>query len=179
MFAVFQEMKAVRLFLAVLLFFEGTAVAFAKSEDATSSIDNVHFEVAGDIVRLNYDLNAPIDRVHAVRAVLYRESDPGFSYHPVNLTGDVGTIVFPGAKRRIIWEFTKEFPEGLIGNDYFFVVEAEWIEPETSYTWWYVGGGAAAVVGLVTVLLLSGKTDGPGPTPVSPAFPGPPARPTP
>jgi hypothetical protein len=172
-------MKMLHIILATALLFEWSTVALANLQDEVSSLDNVHFEVAGDIVRIYYDLNAPLERVHAVRVVLYRESDPAFAYRPVNLTGDVGTIVFPGAKRRIIWEFTKEFPEGLNGHDYFFVVEAEGLEPESSNLWWWVGGGAALVGGVVTLLLVGSKSTPPPPTPTPETFPTPPAHPTP
>jgi len=158
--------------------FEWSAVALANLEGEVSSLDNVHFEVAGDLVRIYYDLNAPLEQVHAVRVVLYRESDPAFAYRPVNLTGDVGTIVFPGAKRRIIWEFTKEFPEGLNGNDYYFVVEAEGLEPESSNLWWWVGGGAAVAAGVVVLLVAGGKSTGQVVIPPTVTFPVPPGRPT-
>jgi hypothetical protein len=176
MFAVFLRMKVLHLFLALLIVAEGIPVAFAARQDSESSIDNVRFEVSGDIVRIYYDLNAPLDQVHAVRVALYRESDSAFKYNPVNLTGDVGTIVFPGARRRIIWEFTKEFSEGLTGTDYYFVVEAEATQKESSDLWWWVGGGAAVVGGVVTLLLLSGGKEIP-PPPVTNEFPSPPGRP--
>jgi hypothetical protein len=177
MFAVFQQMKVLHLFLAAALFLEGMGVAFANPQNEGGSIDNVHFEVAADLVRIQYDLNAPLDQVHAVRVTLRRDSDSTFAYKPVNITGDVGTIVFPGQKRRIIWEFTKEFPEGLKGSDYYFLLEAEGLEPESSNLWWWVGGGAAAVTGVVLVLVLSNKGSTPGPTPTPTGFPTPPTRP--
>lgn len=172
----FLRMKVLPLFLAALLLVEGASMAYANAQEGEPSIDNVHFEVAGDIVRIYYDLNAPIDLVHAVRLALYRESDATFIYRPVNLTGDVGTIVFPGQKRRIIWEFTKEFPDGLSGPDYYFVVEAEGAQKEASDLWWWVGGGAAgvgAIIGLVVLLTPAGEEP---PPPVN-GFPQPPGRP--
>jgi hypothetical protein len=176
MLAVFLRMKVLHLFLAVLIVAEGIPAAYAAQKDTGSSIDNVRFEVVGDIVRIYYDLNAPLDQVHVVRVSLFRESDPTFKHDPVNLTGDVGTIVFPGARRRITWEFTKEFPDGLSGTDYYFVVEAEATQKESTALWWWVGGGAAVVVGVVTLLLVGGKA-GPGPVPVTNEFPAPPGRP--
>jgi hypothetical protein len=175
-FDVYRGMNAIRLLLAAVLFLEGTSVGFARMLDAPDSIENVQFDVAGELVRINYDLNAPLDKVHVVRLVLYRESDPTFSYRPVNVTGDVGTIVFPGQKRRIVWEFTKEFPEGLTGTDYYFVVEAEWIAPEKSHMWWWIGGGAAVAGGLITVLLLK-KSPGGDIINTNTDFPNPPGRP--
>jgi hypothetical protein len=176
MFAVFLRMKVLHLFLALLIVAEGVPLASAVGQTTGSSIDNVHFEVTEDIVRVYYDLNAPADQVHAVRIMLYRETEPAFKYSPVNLTGDVGTIVFSGVRRCIIWEFTKEFPEGLNGNDYYFVVEAEGAQKESSNLWWWVGGGAVAVGGVVALLLLSPKKIDP-PPPVPNEFPTPPGRP--
>jgi hypothetical protein len=95
----------------------------------------------------------------------------------LNITGDVGTIVFPGQKRRILWEYVKEFPDGLTGDDYYFVVDAEYIELEGMSPWIWVGGGAAVVGGVVAILLLSGNKDAPPPTPVPTGFPQPPGRP--
>jgi hypothetical protein len=176
MLAFFHRLKVLPLFLAALMLAESVPAAYAAQQSGDPSLDNVHFEVAGDIVRIYYDLNAPLDLVHAVRISLYRESDATFVYRPVNLTGDVGTIVFPGQKRRIIWEFTKEFPDGLVGTDYYFVVEAEAAEKEASNLWWWVGGGvagAAALVGLIVLL-----SPGPGDEPPPPSgFPAPPGRP--
>jgi hypothetical protein len=176
MLEVFLRMKVLPLFLAALLLVEGVPMACARAQSGEPSVDNVHFEVAGDIVRIYYDLNAPMDLVHAVRIALYRESDATFIYRPVNLTGDVGTIVFPGQKRRIIWEFTKEFPDGLSGTDYYFVVEAEAAQKESSDLWWWIGGGAAgvgALIGLIVLLSPGGDTVVP---PVN-GFPVPPGRP--
>jgi hypothetical protein len=173
---VFRRMNVIRLLLASVLFLEGTSVGFASVLGDPEGVENVHFDIAGELVRISYDLNAPLDKAHTVRLVLYRESDPTFSYRPVNITGDIGTIVFPGQKRRIVWEFTKEFPEGLTGTDYYFVVEAEWIEPEKSHMWWWIGGGAAVVGGLITVLLLK-KSDGGDVINTNTDFPTPPVRP--
>jgi len=176
MLAFFLRMKVLPLFLAALLLLECLPMAYAAQQTGEPSIDNVHFEVAGDIVRIFYDLNAPMDQVHAVRLSLRRESDVTFAYRPVNLTGDVGTIVFPGQKRRIIWEFTKEFPDGMTGTDYYFIVEAEGAEKEASNLWMWIGGGVAgagALVGLI--MLLSGGEDDVVPPP--PTFPQPPGRP--
>lgn len=177
MLAVFLRMKVLPLFLAGLLLVEGVPAVYAGQQTGEPSIDNVHFEVSGDIVRIFYDLNAPLDLVHAVRLYLHRESDAAFIYRPVNLTGDVGTIVFPGQRRRIIWEFTKEFPDGLTGTDYYFLVEAEAAEKEASNLWWWVGGGAAGVAALVGLVMLLSPGDGGDGPPPTPGFPSPPGRP--
>jgi hypothetical protein len=177
MVAVFQRMYMLRVVLAAALLAEGLPAALWAGQDDITSVENVRFEIAGDLVRIYYDLNAPIDKVHAVRLMLRRESDIVFLYHPLNVTGDVGTIVFPGQRRRIVWDFTKEFPNGLSGNDYYFIVEAEYIEPERMSPWIWIGGGAAVVGGVVGIILLTGKSEPVPPTPVPTGFPQPPSRP--
>jgi hypothetical protein len=177
MSAVLARMNTMRVFLAMLLLAESVPLAGAlASGEGQTSIENVRFETSADLVKIYYDLNAPVDQVHDVRITLRRESDITFSYRPLNITGDVGTIVFPGQKRRIVWEILKEFPDGLQGEDFYFVIEAEYVEPEGTSPWLWIGGGAAVVGGVVLLLSLGGKE--PGPTPDNPnTFPLPPTRP--
>jgi len=175
MLAQLARQKKLCLFLAALLLMQGIpGILLAGDEEI--AVEKVHFEITGDLVRVFYDLVGPIDRVHSVSLTLQKESDPAFFYRPVNLTGDVGTIVFPGERRRITWDFTKEFPEGLSGSDYYFVVNAELVEQERTNPMVWVGGGAALVGGVVAIILLSKGEDTP---PVIPAgFPSPPGRPS-
>lgn len=174
MFAFMANRRVLHVFIAWLMLFELIPLT-AQGEDEKTSVENVHFEVAGELVRIFYDLNGPPDRVHAVRLTLKRESDSLFVYRPVNLTEDVGTIVFPGQKRRIIWDFTREFPEGLTGDDYYFVVDAEMAPTEGMSPLIWVGGGVAVAGGVLALILLSGKKDVP-PKPIT-DFPLPPGRP--
>jgi hypothetical protein len=136
-------------------------------------VEHVSFEVAGELVRIYYDLRGIPDRTHKVRLALLRESDSLFIYRPINTSGDVGTVVFPGVRRRITWDITKEFPEGLTGNDFYFVVEVERVETEGMNPLIWIGGGAV-VVGGVLALVLGGKKKE---NPVDPGFPAPPGRP--
>jgi len=149
--------------------------AVALAQDDKIAVVNVRFEVVGELVHIYYDLEGPADKVHTIRLALLKESDSLFLYRPVNLTDDVGTVVFPGQRRRIVWEFTKEFPEGMTGNDFYFVVEAERVATEGINPLYYVAGGAA-VLGTALVLLLTGKKDE-GSNGGTPGFPAPPGRP--
>lgn len=177
MSAVVHRWKVMRVVLAMLLLAESMPLAMAFGEGAATSIDNVRFEASADLIKIYYDLNAPVDMVHDVRISLRRESDITFTYRPLNITGDVGTIVFPGQKRRVVWEILKEFPDGLPGDDFYFVIEAEHVEPEGTSSWLWIGGGAAVVGGVVLLLSLGGKDPGPV-IPVPPdVFPQPPTRP--
>ncbi len=175
----FARHKGITFFLIILLLVQTAPVsAFVLDEDEATAVQNVRFELVSDLVHIHYDLRGPVDRVHTVRLALYREGDRTFVYRPINVTGDVGTIVFPGLRRRITWDFTKEFPEGLSGDDYYFVVEAEALVEEGMDPLIWVGGGAALVGGIVLLLLLGGGDEGDGGGGVTPTgFPPAPGRP--
>jgi len=176
MIALSSRRKFLHWTLAGLLLVQGWPLTAWAIPSSKTSVEHVRFEKSGELVYIYYDLNAPIDKVHEVRLYLRRESELSFLYRPMNITGDVGTIVIPGVGRRIVWDITREFPEGLAGDDYYFVVEAEYVEPEGNFPWLWVGGGAALVGGVVTVLLLSGSGKETPPPPVT-GFPDPPGRP--
>jgi hypothetical protein len=167
-------MRTIAGVLAATMALELVPAGLAAQDDKTT-VTNVRFEVVGELVNVYYDLGGPADRVHKIRLILLRETDSLFLYHPVNVTGEVGAVIFPGQRRRIVWDFTKEFPDGMTGNDFYFVVEAEIVKPEGIDPLYYYVGGGALVVGGVLALVLSGKksTDGGGGT----GFPAPPGRP--
>jgi hypothetical protein len=144
------------------------------ANDERTAIENVRFEVAGELVYVHYDLVGPADRIHKISLSLLRVGDRLFVYQPVNITGDVGTIVFPGKGRRITWDFTKEFPEGLTGDDYYFVVETEKEEEQGISSLLWIGGGVA-VAGVLAIVLLSGGDS--STPPATAGFPAPPGRP--
>jgi hypothetical protein len=174
MVAIHRRLRYLACLIAGLMLLQVLPIR-ALAQDVQTAVINVRFEVVGELAYVYYDLRGPAPIAHNVRLVLYRESTPLFVYRPVNLTGDVGTVVFPGEKRRIVWDFTKEFPEGLIGADYYFIVEADRPEQESSKTWLWVGGGVAVVGGVLALLLLGGNES--TPPPPSSTFPNPPGRP--
>jgi len=175
MYSFTQRLRTLHYILAGVLLLEAAPLA-VRGEDETSRIENVRFEVSEGVVFIYYDLLAPLDKVHQVSITLKRESDPLFVYNPINLRGEVGAFVFSGHNRRIMWEISKEYPGGLEGDDFYFVVTAEpppSVEGTNTLLW--VGGGAAAA-GVVALILLSKGEEPPPPT--GGGFPGPPARPT-
>jgi len=167
-----------RTFAAVAYFLIGALLldcmpwqAFAGDDLA---VRNVRFEINGELVRIYYDLSGSPDKLYRVSVTLRKQSDPTFSAVPVHVSGDLGGIVLPGDKRRVTWDFLKDFPGGLQGDDYYFVVEVEAPASEGLSTWWWVGGGAVVVGGVIAILAKGGSTNPPQP---SPQFPTPPSRP--
>jgi hypothetical protein len=82
--------------------------------------------------------------------------------------------VHSGADKRILWNLAEEFPGGLTGDDYYFVVhqmeESSGISP---FVW---AGAGAAVLGGVAYLLFGGSSPEQGGEPAG-SFPLPPGRP--
>ena len=175
MIALSGRVKALCYVLAGLICVElFPAVVFA---DDGIAVRNVRYEVTGELVRIYYDLVGPLDKVHKVALYLRRQGDSAFAYRPVYLTGDVGSIVFPGEKGRITWDFLKDFPEGIKGDDFYFTVEAEMVQtPGINPLYYWIGGGVAVVGGVLAIVLLS-KGSEPPPPPAQGGFPTPPGRP--
>ena len=81
------------------------------------------------------------------RGQVRREGDPKFKMDLTTATGDVGKGSFAGRDRKAIWDPAREFPDGLAGPDFFFVVEAE-VSSGGISTWVWIGGGAIICPGV-------------------------------
>ncbi|HEV8538024.1 MAG TPA: hypothetical protein VGR15_03780, partial [Bacteroidota bacterium] len=165
--------KSISFLLAIALLLQGVpcSIALGKAETRTA---NVRFELSGDKIIVHYDLIAPPGDMCTVSVLLKKESDPLFSYSPKATTGDVGQGVAAGVAKKIAWDIKKEYPHGLTGTDYYFVVIAEGLSSGSNLLLW-AGAGVAAVAGGIAAILLLSKQDE-EPT-VSGGFPRPPGRP--
>jgi hypothetical protein len=163
--------------LAVVMSAELIPVS-ALAGEVKIKVENIRVEKDDERFVILYDLAGPKDEEYAVRLSLRREGDPKFRMDLSSATGDVGKGSYSGKERRIVWDSKKEFPDGLTGADFFFVVDAE-ISSGGISPWVWIGGGAVAA-GLAVVLLGSKKSDGTtstGPTTASYQFPLEPGRP--
>jgi hypothetical protein len=126
---------------------------------------------------ITYDLAGPKDENYVVRISLRREGDPKFKLDLGSLSGDAGKGQFAGKDRKAMWDQKKDFPTGLTGNDFFFVVDAE-LDSGGISTWVWIGGGVV-VAGLAAVLLGGKKSDGSSSsnTTTDGVFPSEPGRP--
>jgi len=171
-----QALARRRRFIALLMAVLFTSAladlpAFAGS-DAPIRVSNQDVHIEGDIVVITYDLDAPEGTACSVTVELRRESDPSFTFVPRSLTGDIGEVKPGGPGKVIRWEYLREFPVGLRGDDYYFRIEA--VKPG-GFPWFWVGLGAAAAVG-TTVVLFKGKATSTGAQPGTQDLPLPPAR---
>ncbi len=139
-------------------------------------VENVHYAVSNGDVIINYDLMGLPNQKYKVTVELRRGSDSSFSYVPKILSGDVGVGKFAGKGREIIWDFNQEFPDGLPGKDYYFVVSAQKISSSPPILTW-IGMGAAAVAATATYLIISKKNGSLASGSSGVSFPPPPGRP--
>lgn len=153
-------------------------VAFAAPGSSQQpKVENVHFSVYSGLVIVNYNLLGNSSSKYKVQLILRKGSDPSYTYFPKSLTGDIGEGKFAGQGKQILWLIDQEFPQGLPGNDYYFVVQAEEMEQSSGsqiLTW--VGSGVAVLAAAVTYVILSSSKSAPGNS-TAVGFPAPPGRP--
>lgn len=120
-------------------------------------VRNVHFETTDKNIVIHYDLIGNPDKKYKVQVTLKNEEFITFNYRPLNTSGDVGEQVPSGENKMIIWDIGKEFPAGLEGESYYFVVDAEYVSG--SIGTWLLIAGAAVLGGGAALLLRSNKTE--------------------
>jgi len=171
-----DRFRALHFLLAATILISTISLTAYAGEDEVKAA-NISFKVAGAVVVIYYDLNAPASQMYKVTLTLKKRFDQTFIYTPVDVSGDVGSSVVPGENRIITWRLSNEFPKGLPGEDCFFVVGVEVgsaASPGISPVVWIAGG--ALVAGGLLALILSKGSGGTPPQP-EPAFPAPPGRP--
>jgi hypothetical protein len=136
---------------------------------------NVRFEIVGTKIVVRYDLEGEANKDYTVKIILRREHNQSFLHIPKSVAGEIGEGRFAGQNRQVTWDVLKEFPQGLEGDDYYFVIEVEIVSSGISPLW-YIGGGVGIVGGVVGYLLSKGGSE--AVTPTSDVFPKPIGRPT-
>jgi len=153
-----------KLSLTFILFITG----FIFSQEKVSAT----FEAIEGKVLIYYTIKGEAEKEFEVNAVLKRTSDPSFELTPEDMSGDIGTGKFAGARKTIIWHIKPEEEAQIDGEDFYFEVTATEIK-EGGFPWLYVIGGVAAAGGAAAYFLLSGNNSDEGTTTVA----GPPGRP--
>jgi len=145
-----HHFKGLCRWMAVALALQVTVATEALAQDEVK-VQNVRFDIEGTRIVVRFDLQGPLDREYNVKMLLRREGNPSFVHVPRSVLGDLGEGKFAGLSRQITWDILKEFPDGLEGDDFYFVVDVELIKPTSKLIWW-IGGGAAVVGGAFLLL---------------------------
>ena len=139
-----------RYLIVIIIFLSSKIVLY--SQDARLS--NVDFKALGKIIEIKYDLDGEDTDEYKIDCFLKDEQEPNFNYKLISVKGDIGKGKFVGKNRTIKWNYLDEFPNGLSGDSFYFLVTVEEI---TSGFGWYYYVGAAALTGGVAAALLMGK----------------------
>ena len=140
--------------------------------EAGIRVTNQVVHIEGDVALISYDLEAPGGGPYVVTIELRRENDPSFSLVPSNLSGDIGEVASPGPGKLIRWEYLRDFPIGLRGEDFYFKIEAS---RSGGFPWLWIALGSAVVAGGVVAIVAGKSSPGPSPSPAT-ELPLPPAR---
>jgi len=172
--------KQVIAHVSIILFFACVpALVFgADRNQKPVRVDDVHYSASGGRVVVDYTLIGNEDNQYMVRLILKRGTDSSFEYSPRAVSGDVGSGIYVGMNKRIVWAVDEDFPQGLRGSDYYFVVQAQEIKKTSggkSSMITMIGGGAALLAGATFYVLFSSQKHS-SPSAVT-SFPTPPGRP--
>lgn len=145
-----------------------------QQEQGEVRISNVEWKAEGGVITISFALSALKDQKYKVSVFLLREKDRGFRFTPQSLRGHIGEIAYNNANLQMVWDYKKDIPQGLQGDDYYFEIT---VEPVSSGTPWYyyVLGGVVAAGGGTVYLMSSGKTASASSSTTE--LPGPPIRP--
>jgi hypothetical protein len=154
-------MKSLQFVSLVMMFSVSSSSAVFSQEPA---VQNVRFTQRADSnVEVTYDLIGNPAKKYSVRLSLVKSgSRAAFPISKESLSGNVGQAVSPGRRLIIIWNLPKDYPRGLEGEGFVFIVEV--FEPKrgSSAKPWIIGGLTAVGGGVAILIAMSGGGGGNG-----------------
>lgn len=118
-------------------------------------LSDITFNVLSENIEISYNLDGDSDSQYMIECYLKNDQQVNFNYKLVLVRGDIGKGNFVGESKIIVWEYLKEFPDGLTGDHFYFNITAE--EVSGGLSWYYYVG--AAVVGSAAAILLGVEAD--------------------
>jgi hypothetical protein len=151
--------------------------AFASQKiEGDIRVENIEWIVQEGAILITYDIIGPLAESYDVEIVLLREKDKSFRFVPKAVIGDIGAVKSAGLKKQIRWQYKKDFPQGLQGDDFYFEVTVDQVGGSS---WFLYVLGIAAVGGGAAYFAMK-KSDNPVSSPTTDAttgLPTPPIRP--
>jgi hypothetical protein len=110
------------------------------------AVKNVRFvHQADNKVEVTYDLIGDPSKKYTVALALARSNyKKPFSLSRNNLYGDVGKNIRAGKGKRITWDLHKDYPNGLEGDGFVFVVDAQLQKGAGKWPWIMAGLAVAS-----------------------------------
>lgn len=113
-----------------VIFIFALMVVFAKQANGQRmQAKNIQWKVVEGYVVLTFDLPDTTGKKD-ISLILKRTTDPNFSFVPKMVAGDIGHGTFSGPGQKIYWDYLSDIPNGLEGNDYYFLVTVKIVSQE-------------------------------------------------
>jgi len=141
-----------RLFLSFILLSLLLQSGILSAQDL--KVENVRFKDLGEKIVIEYDLMADASKKYEISLSLSDNGGKRFRIVPKALSGDIGRGIKAGRGKKIVWKILKDYPYGIMGNDFVFKVEAKY-RKKKSYFWFYTLG----ICTVVTLRYMSRKTE--------------------
>ena len=109
-------------------------------------VRNVTFKQEGELIIIHYDLDGSLNKKYKVNILLSDDYGATFNIKPKAVKGDVGKNISPGKAKEIVWEMTKDFPDGLEGEGFVFAVDAKLQKGGGKFFYYLLGGGVVGGV---------------------------------
>lgn len=124
-------------------------------------IKNVHSEKKGEYIFIYYDLDGNPEKRHRVSMVISDDSSQTYSPQPSSIEGDIGSSIYTGQGKKVIWHYTEDFPIIHDRGDFVFSFHAEL---QKSRSKWPYAVGAVIVGGVIYFLTADHKSNEPAPS---------------
>jgi hypothetical protein len=154
-----QRRVTALLLIPLTLFLIGGNALSQEKPAREIKVQNPRWALEHDIVVVTYDLVADSEGEYEISITLRRDSDKSFKIVPRSVVGAVGKGKFTGVNLKIRWEYQKDVPQGLSGEDYFFefvVSPIEKAQGSSFLTYAAIAAGIGAVA-LAAVLIFGGS----------------------
>jgi len=111
-------------------------------------VKNVSFTQMDEIIVIKYDLIGKTNKKYTIDISLSDNYGTSFRITPRTVRGDVGKGITPGRGKKIIWEMTEDYPNGLEGEGFVFAVDATLQKSGGGKTLYYELGAGVIATGL-------------------------------
>ena len=133
-------------------------------------------EAKPNSIDIRYEFMVGATGSYVVSIDLLKTGDPSFRVPLRSISGDIGIVSSARGTREVHWNYLKDYPAGIGGDDYYFSITLNKVgsggQAGGSNLWYYVGSGLV-VIGSAVALLVIGKKAA-----TSTELPSAPVRPT-